>query len=73
MHLFYKGGILLPFFYYLTSRVREATEDKISLILSPEDISYLSAHNIPLEKTIGKDNVERYLTSVSILKEVFCV
>lgn len=63
--------IKLPFFHYLTQKVREATQDEILLILSKEDIAHLLSNGVSLTKTIGSDGLTRYKVSSSLLKEIF--
>ena len=74
--------INLPFFHYLTQKVREASQDEISLILSTEDIeislilstediSHLTSNGVPLTAFVGNDGVTRYKVSSSLLKEIF--
>ena len=63
--------INLPFFYYLTQKVREASQDEISLILSTEDISHLTSNGVPLTEIVGNDGITRYKVSSSLLKEIF--
>lgn len=63
----------MPTFHYLISKVREASQDEFSLILSTLDLNYLKKHGIHLEEKIGDDGILRYTTSASILKKVFCI
>lgn len=63
--------ITLPFFHYLTQKVREASQDEISLILSTEDISHLTSNGVPLTEIVRNDGITRYKVSSSLLKEIF--
>ena len=63
--------IYLPFFHYLTEKVREASQDEISLILSTEDISHLTSNGIPLTKDVDSDGITRYKASASLSKSTF--
>ena len=60
----------MPTFHYLNAKIKEASQDQISLILSSFDLKHLKSHGIKLEEEIGSDGILRYTTSVSRLKEV---
>lgn len=61
----------MPFSRYLYCKVKEATQDEISLILTPSEIEFLKSANVPLKKNKNgvKDN---YLVSSNLLKHLFC-
>ena len=40
----------MPFSRYLYCKVKEATQDEISLILNPSEIEFLKSADVPLKK-----------------------
>ncbi len=58
--------------HYLYSKVCEAKQDIISLILSKEGIDFLKSNNIPFDEKECDDGVTRIFLSSNLLKSRFC-
>lgn len=61
----------MPFSRYLYCKVKEATQDEISLILNPSEIEFLKLADVPLKKN-KNGVVNNYLVSSNLLKHLFC-
>ena len=61
----------MPFSRYLYSKVKEATQDNISLVLTQTEIEFLKFHHIPFEKN-SNNEIPSYTVSSKLIKCLFC-